>query len=441
MKYTYGLAALLCAGLTQVSSANMVFATNEVADLIMKFEESTGEYKGAFSSFTTGTIVDMECGLDGYLYVLTTEGGGKIIKLNPYDGTYAGSFATGFLTSPRGLAVSPTGQLYVSQTTTPAIVRFETDGTYKGSFGDGFVNTSFYGTLACDSNDIVYAINTTADQIVKFVGSTGEFKGFVGTGFSPNFWSLATDNLGMLYARTYSGTVHEAPVMRFDSTDGTYKGTFGNGFIYGSGIEAGLIIMPDGTAIVNTYMGGLGHSLMRFNAADGKYEGYFGFGFINGYALAQERAVPITGKITLEACATVPAGTNATISVYKAGTNAILEQYTVPVAADGSYSVKVYNRGSLDIYAKTPRNLQKKVTVVNDVDGLSGVNFTNLLGGDANNDNYIGTDDYLILNGAFDTFLGDALYDSRADFKCDNYIGTDDYLVLNGNFDTLGDAP
>lgn len=440
MKYKYGLAALLLAGLTQVSSAIMVFAVNESADLILKFEESTGEYKGAFSSFTVGVIVDMEVGKDGYLYVLTTEGGGKIIKLNPYDGTYGGSFGTGFLNSPRGMAVSPTGQLYVSQISAPSIVRFDTDGTYRGSFGDGFVNTTFYGTLACDNNDIVYAINTAADQIVKFVGSTGEFKGFIGTGFAPNFWSLATDATGVLYARTFD-VPYSAPVMRFDSTDGTYKGTFGNGFIYGSGSEAGMIIMPDGTALVNTFMGGLGHCLMRFTAADGTYKGYLGFGFINGFALAQERPAPITGTISLEGCPTVPAGTNAVVSIYKTGTATLLEQYTVPVAANGAYSVSIYERGQVDMYVKCSRWLQKKKVVTNDVDGLTGINFVNLLGGDANNDNYVGTDDYLIMNAAFDTFTGDAKFDVRADFLCDGYIGTDDYLILNANFDTLGDAP
>lgn len=62
-----------------------------------------------------------------------------------------------------------------------------------------------------------------------------------------------------------------------------------------------------------------------------------------------------------------------------------------------------------------------------------------LLNGDCNGDNYIGTDDYLILNAAFDTSVGDAGFDPRADLNGDGYVGTDDYLILNENFDKSGD--
>jgi len=59
--------------------------------------------------------------------------------------------------------------------------------------------------------------------------------------------------------------------------------------------------------------------------------------------------------------------------------------------------------------------------------------------GDCNGDNNIGTDDYLILNAAFDKALGQSSFDVRADLNGDDYVGTDDYLILNKNFDLTGD--
>ncbi|MBL8040156.1 MAG: hypothetical protein JNM04_02290 [Chthonomonas sp.] len=62
-----------------------------------------------------------------------------------------------------------------------------------------------------------------------------------------------------------------------------------------------------------------------------------------------------------------------------------------------------------------------------------------LLGGDCDGNNIVNTDDYLILNAAFDSGFGDAAYSQDADLNGDNYVGTDDYLMLNENFDTTGD--
>ena len=69
---------------------------------------------------------------------------------------------------------------------------------------------------------------------------------------------------------------------------------------------------------------------------------------------------------------------------------------------------------------------------------VSGLNVS-LINGDCDGDNTIGTDDYLLLNGAFDTVPGDALFDARADLNGDESVGTDDYLILNAVFDTSGD--
>jgi hypothetical protein len=79
---------------------------------------------------------------------------------------------------------------------------------------------------------------------------------------------------------------------------------------------------------------------------------------------------------------------------------------------------------------------------------VRGINTTNnnvvnqnirLLNGDCDGDNYVSTDDYLLLSGAFDTIEGDPLFVPEADLDGTGYVNTDDYLILSDNFDIFGD--
>lgn len=69
---------------------------------------------------------------------------------------------------------------------------------------------------------------------------------------------------------------------------------------------------------------------------------------------------------------------------------------------------------------------------------VSGLTYV-LTNGDADGDNYIGTDDYLLINGSFDKSLGDGGFLANADLNRDDYVGTDDYLIMNDSFDQPGE--
>lgn len=62
------------------------------------------------------------------------------------------------------------------------------------------------------------------------------------------------------------------------------------------------------------------------------------------------------------------------------------------------------------------------------------------LAGDCDNDDFITTDDYLILSDSFDTSTGDPGFDARADIDGNGSITTDDYLILSTNFDLSGEG-
>jgi|GEM_PF-5712912 len=70
--------------------------------------------------------------------------------------------------------------------------------------------------------------------------------------------------------------------------------------------------------------------------------------------------------------------------------------------------------------------------------GIADAEF-DLINGDCDGDNYIGSDDYLILSNSFDTVQGSPSYDARADLDGSGDVGTDDYIILNLNFDINGD--
>lgn len=105
----------------------------------------------------------------------------------------------------------------------------------------------------------------------------------------------------------------------------------------------------------------------------------------------------------------------------------------------GLYKLPKDLRGLFNIRATSAKFLSKQVNgVILSDSGSSSAEFS-MINGDVTGDNYVGTDDYLALNGAFDTSNGDPHYNASADLTGDGYVGTDDYLILNKNFDTYGD--
>lgn len=95
-------------------------------------------------------------------------------------------------------------------------------------------------------------------------------------------------------------------------------------------------------------------------------------------------------------------------------------------------------RGIFDIRIKCGTGLSK---IIKGVDFAAGTEVleVQLTNGDIDGDNYVGTDDYLLLSAAFDSKPNDADWLAAADLDGDDYVGTNDYLILSHAFDTYGD--
>jgi kexin len=113
--------------------------------------------------------------------------------------------------------------------------------------------------------------------------------------------------------------------------------------------------------------------------------------------------------------------------------------HDITINEDGSYDIpstigaKTYDT----VYLRVGHWLRARRDNITVSSSGALINWT-LTNGDCDGNNYIGTDDYLILNSAFDSGKFDEDWDPRADLTGDGYVGTDDYLVLNKNFDKTG---
>lgn len=128
------------------------------------------------------------------------------------------------------------------------------------------------------------------------------------------------------------------------------------------------------------------------------------------------------------------------VEVRDLDTNELIDKWSGNITAATQFDIRGnFPPKNYDIVVKVGHWLAKRVKSIYMESGLTGEVSASLLNGDCDGDNYIGTNDYLIVSNSFDKGLGEAGYDPRADLNNDGTVNTDDYLILNENFDTYGD--
>lgn len=131
--------------------------------------------------------------------------------------------------------------------------------------------------------------------------------------------------------------------------------------------------------------------------------------------------------------------TRATFEFRDATTLALVASVNGELDGSGNYTIAApAPNGNYNLSIKTTHWLRDATTVNTSSGSVSGVNFAPI-NGDCDENNFINTDDYLILSEAFDTSLEDEGFDAGADLDENGIINTDDYLILSGNFDNVGD--
>jgi VCBS repeat-containing protein len=162
------------------------------------------------------------------------------------------SAGDGGLTSPRGLAFGPDGNLYVVSADTDSILRYDSS---TGTFIDAFVPTGSGGLdlpwdIAFHDGDLYVTSNQT-NSVLRYNGTTGAFVGeFVsaGSGGLEGPRGLLFGDNDELYV---TSTKEDDAVLRYDATTGNFQDEFIASGAGGLNNPTAVQIGPDGNFYVS----------------------------------------------------------------------------------------------------------------------------------------------------------------------------------------------
>lgn len=140
----------------------------------------------------------------------------------------------------------------------------------------GVMAVAMASGVVAQSETLVFAPNNTSNNILKFIGETGEYKGIIGAGFLTNPLGIEMDPVsGFLFVADQNSA--GGAVLRFDPYTGAYAGLVGSGFLTR---PDEIAFGPDGTMYVTDIRSSGQSVIMRFDPITGAYDGLFASGFL-----------------------------------------------------------------------------------------------------------------------------------------------------------------
>jgi len=127
------------------------------------------------------------------------------------------------------------------------------------------------------------------------------------------------------------------------------------------------------------------------------------------------------------------------VRIFDEGSEVLWSPINVTTNNTGGFSISDLVAGTYDIGIKNATCLSELATNVTiNVGALTEVDFGEILEGDVNDDDLIGSSDYSLLSFAYNTWPGEANWDPNCDFNRDDYVGSTDYSMLSGNYNKWG---
>jgi hypothetical protein len=158
----------------------------------------------------------------------------------------------------------------------------------------------------------------------------------------------------------------------------------------------------------------------------------------------------IAGLVTLQSTAAGNQSEQITFEIRTPGTTIIeveaandedgaMPGSQVTTTADGAYTLERISPGTYDLAAKGSKWLKmSQPNVIVTGGNTATVDFTGSKGGDANDSNSVNIQDLNILKGSYGKSIGQAGYDTRADFNKSGSVNLLDLNILKSNYGQSG---
>ncbi|MFH1097126.1 MAG: SMP-30/gluconolactonase/LRE family protein, partial [Candidatus Desantisbacteria bacterium] len=205
------------------------------------FTISWGSYGSSPGSFTSPAGI----ALDPSGNILVADTSNHRIQKFTNTGSFTSTFgqqgnSNGILNSPFASAIGPDGSIYVSDTNNHQIQRFSATGTYLSKWGSFGTATGLFNTprgITVDSTGNVYVVDSGNNRIQKFTANGTYMTSWTNSLNSPH--NIAVDLQGNIFV----ANTNEHKIERFNANGGFY-GSFGS-----RGGKEGAFTFPEGIAI------------------------------------------------------------------------------------------------------------------------------------------------------------------------------------------------
>lgn len=185
----------------------------------------------------------------------------------------------------------------------------------------------------------------------------------------------------------------------------------------------------------------LGTRKLEISVDFSKFEGSTSDGCVDDLGVSfVDNTSQVRGQLMVAGYKGNISGLDVSADFYNSITHELVGTSRMSQNSSGNYVVESpLGPGIYDIAVRTKGSLVTRINAVG-ISYNAGITLPIALTlGDVDEDNYVGTDDYLILNDSFGLASVDPEYDARADLDGDAQVSTDDYLLINSSFDSYGE--